>query len=203
MRSNKLIIGLVLLFFVPSTFLYTSIEVLSCKTSNSYLPAFFYSFERDATSDCLINDKSSSFEIEFFWEAYGHDTFELPDFDKAFDDSYEFAGYNNYAAYMWMFLTFVLLVAYIVFQLINSSLKMALFCDSLLIGAGVTSFMNWLELKGLYDNLSGIFDTLLFLPLLSIICVVILFASIVIAGLQLQESCFLKDSHQQLTKTVA
>jgi hypothetical protein len=173
MRSNKLIIGLVLLFFIPSTFLYTSYNVFDCKISNTFLPAFFYTYDRDSTSDCLIDDTSSTFEIEFFWETYGHDSLKLPDFDKAFDDHYEFAGYNNYAAYMWMFLTFVLLLAYIVLQLINSSLKMVLFCDFLLISAGITSFLNWLEWKGWHDNVSGLFETYFFIPLLPICCVVI------------------------------
>jgi len=173
MRSNKIIIGLVLLFFTPSTSLYTSNEIAGCKSSHSSLPAFFYTFERDSSSDCLIDDTSSSFEMEFFWEGYGFDSLEFPDFDKAFDDDYEFLDFNSHAAYLWIFFTFILLIAYVVFQLINSSLKMALFCDLLLIGAGITSFMNWLEWKGYYDILSGLYDTHLFLPLFSIICVIL------------------------------
>lgn len=176
MNILKLIFGLTILILIPVSFLVVSLDILGCFSSYSVSNASFYSFYSERYEGCGSNDDltTTTFEIEGFWVFYGYDDFEIPEFDKAFDDDYEIDGVNLYAAYMWMWFAFIGLIAYCILQFFATSNGIiSISSDIIMLFVGVASLMEYLVFRDNYKDMSEFADDYMYIPVMTIVCVLL------------------------------
>jgi hypothetical protein len=173
MNVKKLLFGLFLLLFVPSTIMFAAQELSGCNSSHSVIHGSFISFTSDKYNGCGPRDdlSTSDFEINGFWSFYDYDSFKLPEFNKAFDTDYDSNdGTNRFAAYTYMWFAFIGLIAYVILQFFASK-KIARLSDIIMLLVGIFCLMEYLEYLDAYGDYKN-YENYFYIPLMTIICIV-------------------------------
>ena len=167
-NRKKLIIGLVILLFLPRSITFISYSDGHCNVF--YFGSSVYNGRAPLSSDECIG-LEPEFNMEFFWKNFHFDTIKFPEFDKAFDSKYEINGLNVYSGYMWAWLTFFGLIAYVMLQFFASFRNISLSSDILMILIAVGNFTYFLNRMYYYNELSY-FTGYFIIPVVVIACAI-------------------------------